>query len=59
MPTVNVRMMNMTIQTAEFKSVQNWNSTHIADISVGMESQLPYTMFHPMANPSTPVSLPS
>lgn len=41
MPTAKVRTMMRMIQTALFRSVQNWKRTQMAEISAGMESQLP------------------
>lgn len=41
MPTMKVSTMTMMIQTDELTSVQNSKSTHIAEISAGIESQLP------------------
>jgi hypothetical protein len=50
MPMANVNRMAIIIHTAEFTSVQYWNSTHIADISAGMESQFPYTILYLVHN---------
>ena len=41
MPTTNVITMNTQIHTEGFKSVQNWNSTQMAEISAGTDSKLP------------------
>jgi hypothetical protein len=41
MPTMNVRIMKVMIQTEELTSVQYWKRTQIAEISVGIERRLP------------------
>jgi hypothetical protein len=38
-------MIVIMIQREELMSVQYWKRTQMAEISVGMERRLPYTMF--------------
>lgn len=45
-PTATVRRIVTTIQIDELTSVQYWNSTQMALISVGIESKFPYTKLY-------------